>query len=110
MFTLIIIGALHMLSIPRGYTEAFFSWCKQIVALCITSFIQNILVAIAVILYTQNGISIGSLVISVGFMLSASEVPRILSNFGLDTSMKLNLSQGVMSVSQILNIKSQLGG
>jgi hypothetical protein len=34
------VGSLYMFSVPRGYLDGFVSWCKQIVGLCLTSFLQ----------------------------------------------------------------------
>ena len=40
------VGALYMFSVPRGYSDGFTQWCKQIVGLCLTAFLQStILVA-----------------------------------------------------------------
>ncbi len=36
----IAVGSLYMFSVPRGYIDGFTSWCKQIVGLCLTAFLQ----------------------------------------------------------------------
>jgi len=42
----IAVGSLYMFSVPRGYIDGFVSWCKQVVGLCLTAFLQaTILVA-----------------------------------------------------------------
>ena len=42
----IAVGSLYMFSVPRGYTDGFVQWCKQIIGLCLTAFLQaTILVA-----------------------------------------------------------------
>ncbi len=106
LLTLITVGSLHMFSIPRGYTDAFFSWCKQVIGLCITSFMQNILLIIGMIVYANSDMDMYDLVLGTGVMLSATEVPRILQQFGLDTSMKTNVSQAIYGASGIMNIAS----
>lgn len=106
LVTLITVGSLHMFSIPRGYTDAFFSWCKQVIGLCVTSFMQNLLLIIGMIVYANSNMDMYDLVLGAGVMLSASEVPRILQQFGLDTSMKTNVSQAIYGVSGIMNIAS----
>lgn len=106
MVTLITVGSLHMFSIPRGYTDAFWSWCKQVVGLCITSFMQNLLLIMGMIVYVNSDMDTFDLVLGAGVMLSATEVPRILQQFGLDTSMKANVSQAIYGVSGIMNIAS----
>ena len=36
----IAVGSLYMFSVPRGYTDGFIQWCKQIIGLCLTAFLQ----------------------------------------------------------------------
>ena len=35
-------GSLYLFSVPRGYSDGFVSWCKQVAALCLTAFLQTI--------------------------------------------------------------------
>ena len=37
----IAVGSLYMFSIPRGFSDGFNGWCKQIFALCLTAFLQT---------------------------------------------------------------------
>lgn len=39
----IAVGSLYMFSVPRGYTDGFNQWCKQIAAICLTAFLQTTL-------------------------------------------------------------------
>ena len=32
------VGSLYMFSVPRGYTDGFNQWCKQVAAICLTAF------------------------------------------------------------------------
>ena len=36
----IAVGSLYMFSVPRGYLDGFYQWCKQVVGLCLTAFLQ----------------------------------------------------------------------
>lgn len=109
LLTLIFVGSFHMFSIPRGYLDSFWSWCKQVIGVCITAFIQNFLVALAFLFLSIGGTAdLTSLIISAGVALSASEAPRILQQFGLDTSMRANVSQAIFAVSGITNIRASL--
>ena len=36
----IAVGSLYMFSVPRGYMDGFIQWCKQIIGLCLTTFLQ----------------------------------------------------------------------
>ena len=40
LITQIAVGSLYMFSIPKGYTDGFVAWCKQVIALCLTAFLQ----------------------------------------------------------------------
>lgn len=106
LFTLIVVGSVHLFSIPRGYTDAFWSWCKQVVGLCLTSFCQNLLISWGIVSYGISSMEMGDLIISTGIVLAASEVPRILQQFGLDTSMRANVSQAIFGISGVMNIAS----
>lgn len=99
------VGALHLFSIPRGYLDSFNGWCKQVIGICATSFISNILIVLGAVVYgTQDGADIWDLILAVGVMLAAAEAPRILQQFGLDTSVKANVSQAIYATSGITSI------
>lgn len=105
LITLMMIGAIHVFSVPRGYLDAFYGWCKQVIGLCITSFISNVLIVLGVLVFSTNqGADFGDLVLGVGVMLAAAEVPRIAQQFGLDTSMKTNVTQAIYGISGVTSI------
>lgn len=87
LFTMIGVGSLYMISIPRGYTDGFWSWSKQVVGLCVTTVLQNVLLYLGCIVTLNTDILLG-----IGVMLAAGEVPRIAGQFGLDTSTRANFS------------------
>lgn len=65
----------------------------------------NILITLGAVVYSTNqGADAGDLILSAGVMLSASEVPRIAQQFGLDTSMRTNVSQAIFATSGITSI------
>lgn len=86
----ICIGSLHMLSVPRGYLDNFYGWCKQVIGLCITVLLQNILMFCGLMLIPTY------LPLGIGVMCAAKDVPRICAQFGLDTSAKANLTRAAM--------------
>ncbi|WP_449077449.1 conjugal transfer protein TrbL family protein [Ruminococcus sp.] len=99
------VGALHLFSIPRGYLDSFSGWCKQVIGICATSFISNILIVLGAVVYcTQDGADVWDLILAAGVMLAAAEAPRILQQFGLDTSVKANVSQAIFATSGITSI------
>lgn len=101
----------HIFSVPRGYVDSFFSWCKQVIALYLTTFTQNFLLALGVvILSSAKDITITNMALCVGVLLASTEAPRILQSFGLETSLKTNASQAVYGIgsaaSTTINIAS----
>ena len=78
--------------------------CKQI-GLCITLLCKRT-VNLGIIVYVNSNMYVFDLILGAGVMLSATEVPRILQQFGLDTSMKANVSQAIYGASGIMNIAS----
>lgn len=95
----ICVASLYMFSIPRGYTDGFYGWCKQIVGLCFTSFLQNIFLVVGMGAFAKNNIVMG-----LAIMMTASEVPRIAQAFGLDTSFKANVTSVSMGVNSAMNL------
>ena len=79
------VGALYMFSVPRGYTDGFNQWVKQIIALCLTAFMQTTLLYLGLITFKT------SMLLGLGIMLAANEVPRIAQQFGLDSSVRVNM-------------------
>ena len=96
----IAVGSLYMFSVPRGYTDGFFSWCKQVIATCLTAFLQTTILYIGLLTYTQHAL------LAVGICLSANEVPRIAQMFGLDTSVRVNM----ISVSHTVSMGTKAVG
>ena len=94
----IAVGSLHMFSVPRGYSDGFNQWCKQIVALCLTAFMQTTLLFMGLMTFSTN------MLLGLGIMLSASEVPRIAQQFGLDTTMRMNVMSVVHATTTAVNL------
>lgn len=79
----IAVGSLYLFSVPRGYTDGFNQWCKQVIALCLTAFLQTTLLFLGLLTFNDN------VLLGLGIMLAAGEVPRVAQQFGLDSSIKL---------------------
>ena len=94
----IAVGSLHVFGLPRGYSEGFVGWCKQIVAICFTTFMQNTILLLGLITIPTFPM------LGLGVMLSATEVPRIAQQFGLDTSMRLNMMSAVHTTTSAVNL------
>lgn len=94
----IAVCSLYMFSIVRGYTDGFIQWCKQIVGICLTAFLQ------VVILIAGLGVMRENVILGIGIILSASEIPRIAGQFGLDTSTKANLMSTIYTAQTALSL------
>ena len=92
------VGALYMFSIPRGYTDGFNQWMKQVAAICLTAFMQTTLLYLGLMTFPQN------MLLGLGIMLSANEVPRIAQQFGLDSSVKVNMMSVVHATTTAVNL------
>lgn len=93
----IAVGSLYMFSVPRGYMDGFVQWCKQIIGLCLTTFLQATILAAGLMVLRTNAL------LGLGLMLAAGEVPRIAGAFGLDTSTKANLMSAVYTAQAAVN-------
>jgi len=98
LLTSIAIGSLYMFSVPRGYSDGFTSWCKQVIGICFTAFMQTTLLIAGLTTWNVN------VLLGLGIMLASSEVPRIAGQFGLDTSTRGNLMGTVYAAQSAVNI------
>lgn len=94
----IAVGSLYMFSVPRGYLDGFVSWCKQIVGLCLTAFLQSTILIAGLMVVRDHAL------LGLGLMLSAGEIPRIAGAFGLDTSTKTNLMSAAYTAQTAVNM------
>lgn len=92
------VGSLYMFSVPRGYTDGFNQWMKQIAALCLTAFMQTTLLFLGLLTFPNN------MLLGLGIMLAANEVPRIAQQFGLDSSVKVNMMSVVHATTTAVNL------
>lgn len=98
LLIMISVGSLYMFSIPRGYIDGFISWSKQVIGLCLTAFMQTVILVAGLIAFNDNPI------LGIGIMLSSTEVPRIAGNFGVDTGTKTNVMSIVYSAQSAVNL------
>ena len=94
----IAVGSLYMFSVPRGYTDGFYQWCRQTVAICLTAFMQTTLLFLGMMTFQNN------MLLGLGVMLAANEVPRIAQQFGLDSSVRVNMSSAVYTTNTAVNM------
>ena len=92
------VGSLYMFSVPRGYQDGFNQWIKQIAALCLTAFMQTTLLFLGLLTFP------GNMLLGLGIMLSANEVPRIAQQFGLDSSVRVNMTSVIHATTTAVNL------
>ena len=92
------VGALYMFSVPRGYADGFNQWIKQVAAICLTAFMQTTLLFLGLLTFPDH------MLMGLGIMLAANEVPRIAQQFGLDSSVKVNMMSVVHATTTAVNI------
>ena len=64
----IAVGSLYLFSVPRGYLDGFVQWCKQVMGLCLTAFLQVTILTAGLMVLTESAL------LGLGLMLSAGEV------------------------------------
>lgn len=94
----IAVGSLYMISVPRGYLDGFVGWCKQVIALCITAFLQSTVLIAGLMVIKDHAL------LGIGLMLSANEIPRIAGQFGLETGTRANISSAVYTAQSAINL------
>lgn len=94
----IAVGSLYMFSVPRGYTDGWVQWCKRVVGLCFSAFMQTTILSAGLVTFR------GNYLLGLGLMLAAKEVDRIAEAFGLDTSAKGNLSGAMYAASSVTSV------
>lgn len=92
------VGSLYMFSVPRGYADGFNQWMKQVAAICLTAFMQTTLLFLGLLTFPNN------MLLGLGIMLAANEVPRIAQQFGLDSSVKVNMMSVVHATTTAVNL------
>ncbi len=92
------VGSLYMFSVPRGYSDGFVQWMKQVIALCLTAFMQTTLLYLGLLTFPT------SMLMGLGIMLAAGEVPKIAQQFGMDTSAKFNMMSVVHATTTAINL------
>lgn len=92
------VGSLYMFSVPRGYADGFNQWMKQVAAICLTAFMQTTLLFLGLLTFPTN------MLLGLGIMLAANEVPRIAQQFGLDSSVRVNMMSVVHATTTAVNL------
>jgi len=102
LLIMISVGSLYLFSVPRGYIDGFVSWCKQIVGLCLTAFLQSVMLVAGLMVFPDK------VLLGLGLMLAAGEIPRIAGQFGLDTSTKGSVMSAVYGAQAAVNITKSI--
>lgn len=98
MLVQIAVGSLYMFSVPRGYTDGFYQWCKQSIGICLSAFLQTTLLFLGMLSFKDN------MLLGTGIMLAANEVPQIAQQFGMDSSVKVTMSNVMYTTNSAINL------
>lgn len=98
------VGSLYMFSVPRGYGDGFVQWMKQVAAICLTAFMQTTLLFLGLMTFPE------SVLLGLGIMLAANEVPRIAQQFGLDSSVRVNMMSVAHATTTAINLTRTIAG
>ena len=98
----IAVGSMYMFSIPRGYTDGFVMWVKQVIATCLTAFLQSTMLVCGLILFKDYWL------LGLGIMLAAAEIPRIAGLFGLETATRPNINGVVNSAQSAVHLATMV--
>ena len=92
----------YLFSVPRGYTDGFYSWCRQIAGLCLTAFLQTTILIAGLMVWNSN------MLLGCGLMLSATEIPRVAQQFGMYTSTRANVMSAVYATQTVVGLTRNL--
>ena len=81
-----------------GQIVGFIQWCKQVVGLCLTAFLQATILVAGLMVFKDHAL------LGLGLMLSAGEIPRIAGAFGLDTTTRANISSAVYTAQSAVSM------
>lgn len=98
----IAVGSLYMFSVPRGYTDPFTQWMKQVIGICLSAFLQATMLIAGLMVFRDHAL------LGLGLMLSAGEIPRIAGAFGLETTTHANLMSAAYTVQTVVNTTRSL--
>ena len=83
---------------PRGYSDGFNQWCRQVIAICPTVFMQITLLFLGLLTFPDH------MLLGLGIMPAANEVPGIAQQFGLDSSAKASVMSVVYATITAVNL------
>ena len=98
MLIQISVGSLFMFSVPRGYVDGFVGWCKQVIGLCLTAFLQSTLLIVGLLIMRDHKL------LGLGVMLSAAEIPRVANQFGMETGTRANIMGAIYTTQSVINL------
>lgn len=98
----IAVGSLYMFSVVRGYSDAFIQWIKQVIGLCLTTFLQATILTAGLMVFKDNAL------LGLGLMLSAAEVPRVAGAFGMDTTAQGNVMSIIYGAQTAVNTAQRI--
>ena len=103
LLILVAVGSLYLFGVPRGYLDGFTGWCKQVIGLCLTTFLQSTILIAGLMVLREE------LLLGLGLMLSAGEIPRIAGHFGMETNTRANLMGSFYAAQHAITLTRTVG-
>ena len=72
----IAVGSLYLFSVPRGYMDGFTNWCKQVIGICLTAFLQATMLIAGLMVLSKNAL------LGLGIMLAAGRCRGLPDSLG----------------------------
>lgn len=94
----VLANTLQLHAYDGRYGDGFIQWCKQVVGLCLTAFLQATILVAGLMVFKDHAL------LGLGLMLSAGEIPRIAGAFGLDTTTRANISSAVYTAQSAVSM------
>ena len=91
----IAVGSLYMFSIPRGYTDGFTQWCKQVIGLCLTAFLQATILVAGLMVFSDKAL--------LGWASCWPPGVPASPGLGLDTTTRANIMSAVYTAQAAVN-------
>lgn len=103
MVIYMVLGVMYMFSVPRGFTDGFTGWCKQMIGLGLQIFLLSFFQIIGL-----WSMAYSSWMVGLGLILSATEIPRVFQSWGTETGVRGNMMGATYAASSVFRMVSSI--
>jgi hypothetical protein len=102
----ILVGYMHLFSIPLGNYDSFFGWIKMTVALAITNVIQITMLMLG--LNQLASFKFTDILLGIGILIACTEVERVAKTFGFQVNSRKSIAAVGSSISSSVSIAKNI--